>query len=110
MLHFISLLLLLVFIVLHGLLKVVLHFSDLFDLVLLALEDLFSLLKFLMFVSKTVDFSFKFVWLLLLDHPYVPCSDLLYLGQTAMGKTVAMETHFNQSCVLVEGLEHHCFN
>jgi len=105
--HCLPLLLLLGLVLLHVLLKVRLKLFHVVNFNLLLLQLRFSLLQFLMLVSKSVNFGLQLVGLLLFDHFNISLGNFLNLSEARMAEPVASEVDFNQSHVFVEGFQHH---
>lgn len=89
----------------HLRLKVFLVLLDLGYLVLLVLQLLLCIIKFLFLIVQTVDLSLKLVRLLLLDHFDVPLGDLLNLAETGVAEAVAYQRNLGQGSILVKGLQ-----
>lgn len=89
----------------HLRLKVFLVLLDLGYLVLLVLQLLLCIIKFLFLVVQTVDLSLKLVRLLLLDHFDVPLGDLLNLAEAGVAEAVAYQRNLGQGSILVKGLQ-----
>ena len=109
-LRFLAPSLLLLLVSLHRFLQVILHFAHVFDLKLLFLKDLFSLLKLLIFVAQSVDLSLEFVGLLLFNHLDVATGDLADLREAAVRKSITLKANVDQGGVLIKSLEHHSFD
>lgn len=89
----------------HLRLEVFLVLLDLGYLVLLVLQLLLCIIKFLFLVVQTVDLSLKLVRLLLLDHFDVPLGDLLNLAEAGVAEAVAYQRNLGQGSILVKGLQ-----
>jgi hypothetical protein len=105
--HCLSLLLLLGLVLLHVLLKVRLKLFYVVNFNLLLLQLCFSLLQFLMLVSKSVNFGLQLVGLLLFDHFNISLRNFLNLSEARMAEPVASEVYLNQSHIFIERLQHH---
>jgi len=105
-----SLLLLVVSVFFHVLNEVSLKLLDILNLNLLRFQHTLSLFQLLVLVSKAVDLGFELIWLLLFDHLDVTIGDLLNFREAGVGETVALQADVDQSCVLVQCLQHHSFD
>ena len=101
LMHALSLLLLVGFVLLHVFLKITFQLFHIFDLDLLLLQLRLCLFQLLMFVPQSVNLSLEFVRLLLLNHTDVSCRDLLEFGQTTVAQSVTGEVQLNEVCVFI---------
>ena len=89
----------------HLRLKVFFVRLDLGYLVLLVLQLLLRIIKFLFLIVQPVDLSLQLVRLLLLNHLDVPLSDLLDLAEARVAEAVAYQSYLGQGRILVKGLQ-----
>ena len=58
-----------------------------------------------MLISEPINLRLELVWLLLLDHPLVPLSDLFDFGQAGVRETISCHSYLDKRSVFVQSLK-----